>query len=154
MWWLWLLLVVLLGGIGFYLFRPQALGDIGSRRAENARQMRRAQGLIRTPDDLDGMGDVRALTLKVPQISKACNLARSRANQTFRVQDAPPLPFPECREARCECSYYAVSGHRSGKEQRSGEDRRESTRFEPDKTDRRKGRDRRRGSDNPWRGRA
>lgn len=100
------------------------------------------------------MGDVRGLTLKVPDRTKACAEALKNAEETYLTHDAPPLPLPGCDFNGCECSYYAIPGRRSGKDRRSGVDRRDSIRFDPDKPDRRSGKDRRRGGKDPWQGRA
>lgn len=138
--------------VGWYLFRPHRVGG-DSRREAAKRAERLKHRLVRTPDDMAEMGDVRGLTLKVPDRTKACRPALENADKTYLTFDAPPLPLPGCDYPRCECSYFAIPGRRSGKDRRSGVDRRESVRFD-DKPDRRSGQDRRRGGKDPWRGRA
>lgn len=154
---LWLILTILAVAalLTWYLFRPyRGLDGQTGRRAREARRQRLAQRLVRTPDDMQLMGDVRGLTLKVPNAKKACRAALESAETTFLTHEAPPLPLPNCDVRSCECSYYAIPGRRSGKDRRTGEDRRESLRFDPEGSDRRSGRDRRRTGQDPWKGRA
>lgn len=153
--WIAVSIAVLAAVFVWYLFRPyQGVESHSSRRAQEARRKRLSQRLVRTPEDMQKMGDVRGLTLKVPDRSRACRPALENAETTFLTHEAPPLPMPGCDRRRCECSYYAIPGRRSGKDRRSGEDRRESVRFDPEAKDRRTGGDRRRGGRDPWKGRA
>lgn len=153
--WLILSVVVIAALVIWYLFRPYSGADAmsRSRAEESARRERLGKRLVRTPEDMQLMGDVRGLTLKVPDRTKACREALENAEKTFLTQDAPPLPMPQCDRSPCNCSYYAIPGRRSGKDRRTGEDRRESLRFDPDKADRRTGTDRRRTGHDPWKGR-
>lgn len=153
--WLILSVVVIAALVAWYLFRPYSGVDAKSRsRAEeSARRERIGKRLVRTPEDMQLMGDVRGLTLKVPDRSKACREALENAEKTFLTHEAPPLPLPQCDRNSCNCSYYAIPGRRSGKDRRTGEDRREGLRFDPDNTDRRTGQDRRRTGQDPWKGR-
>lgn len=139
--------------LGWYLFRPHR-GISPSRGQAAAHRARLQQRLVRTPEDMAEMGDVRGLTLKVPDRTKACAEALQNAEKTFVTHDAPPLPLPSCNYPKCECSYYAIPGRRSGGDRRSGVDRRDSIRFDPEAEDRRSGQDRRRSGKDPWRGRA
>lgn len=150
----WILLGLLVAaGLGWYLFRPLPV-DKRHELAEKERQERLKKRLVRTPSDMEGMGDVRGLTLTVPDLARACVAARRKNGETFLTYDAPPLPLPDCDTADCKCAYYAIPGRRSGKDRRSGVDRRKSVRFDPDKPDRRSGKDRRRGGTDPWSGRS
>lgn len=150
----WIILGLLAAAVvGWYLFRP--VSDERLRRSEaKARQQRLEQRLVRTPADMEGLGDVRGLTLRVPDLKKACARARQDNGTTFLTYDAPPIPLPGCDVAECDCAYFAVPGRRSGKDRRSGVERRTSVRFDPDKKDRRSGKDRRRGGTDPWSGRS
>lgn len=155
MFWLILSLLVVVALLAWYFFRPyQGIHERTGRREREARRRRLEQRLVRTPDDMQLMGDVRGLTLKVPDRTKACRAALEIAEKTFLTHEAPPLPLAECDRRSCECSYYAIPGRRSGKDRRSGEDRRESLRFDTEKSDRRSGKDRRRQDQDPWKGRA
>lgn len=153
---LWLILSVLVVAalIVWYLFRPyQGVHDQRGRKAEAARRQRLQQRLVRTPEDMELLGDVRGLTLKVPDRTKACRQALENVEKTYLTHEAPPLPMAGCDQRSCQCSYYAIPGRRSGKDRRTGEDRRESLRFDPDNTDRRSGKDRRRTGYDPWKAR-
>lgn len=152
--WLTLGVIAAVALLGWYLFRPHPTAAGGTRAERAAREERLKLRLVRTPDDMAQMGDVRGLTLKVPDRTKACQAALQNADKTFLTYDAPPLPLQGCDQRKCECSYFAIPGRRSGKDRRSGEDRRQSIRFDTEKTDRRSGQDRRRGGKDPWRGRA
>ncbi len=154
--WIILSILIILALVAWYLFRPvRGVHETGSTRAGRAaRQQRLERRLVRTPEDMQLMGDVRGLTLKVPDRTKGCRAALENAEKTFLTHEAPPLPLPECDRRSCDCSYYAIPGRRTGQDRRTGEDRRESLRFDPDKTDRRTGRDRRRTGHDPWKGRA
>lgn len=155
MFWLILSIVVIIALVLWYLFRPYwGLDGQSGSRAREARNRRLEQRLVRTPEDMQLMGDVRGLTLKIPDRTRACQFALELAEQTFATHDAPPLPMPKCDRRSCQCSYYAIPGRRTGKDRRSGHDRRETLRFDPDKTDRRSGKDRRRTGRDPWSGRA
>lgn len=152
--WFGLLLLVLIGALGWYLFRPNADNRADSRPEARAREARLEKRLVRTPRDVDQMGDVRGLTLKIPNLAKACDAARKDANKTFVAQEAPPLPLSGCSAELCECSYHAIPGRRSSQERRAGVDRRADLRFEADKSDRRGNGDRRRYAKDKWKGRA
>lgn len=153
--WLILSVIVIAALVAWYLFRPYSGADTmsRSRTEEAARRERLGKRLVRTPEDMQLMGDVRGLTLKVPDRTKACREALENAEKTFLTHEAPPLPMPQCDRSSCNCSYYAIPGRRSGVDRRTGEDRRESLRFDPDKADRRTGTDRRRTGHDPWKGR-
>lgn len=154
MFWLILSVVAIIALLGWYLFRPHKMGGESAGARAAARRKRLEHRLVRTPEDMAEMGDVRGLTLKVPDRTKACSAALRDAEKTFVTHEAPPLPLPGCDYSKCQCSYFAIPGRRSGKDRRSGEDRRESIRFDTDKADRRTGRDRRRSGHDPWKGRA
>lgn len=152
--WLFVIVVLALAALGWYLFRPHRSAEGDPRRDAREREERLRKRLVRTPADMEGMGDVRALVLTVPDRTKACAAARQAAGESYLTFDAPPLPLPGCNIENCHCSYYAVPGRRSGEDRRSGQDRRASVRFDPGKQDRRSGKDRRRGGTDPWKGRA
>jgi hypothetical protein len=83
-------------------------------------------------------------TLRVPNPSTCCELARGYAGKTFDAVTAPTLPIPGCRNPDCQCRYERAVNRRRG-ERRVYAERRESIRFEKD-SDRRRNPDRRRAN--------
>lgn len=81
----------------------------------------------------------------------ACPQVRAIDGKEFPLAGKPPLPLPDCPfPQQCECTYLRLFDRRQG-ERRDRHDRRaKGQRFEPDKTPRRKGRDRRKKSDIDW----
>jgi hypothetical protein len=81
----------------------------------------------------------------------ACPKARAIDGKEFTLSEKPQLPLPDCPfPHQCECTYVKLFDQRQG-ERRGRHDRRvKGQRFEPDKTPRRKGRDRRKKGDIDW----
>ena len=86
-----------------------------------------------------------------PEGRHACPHAREIDGKEFPLAEKPPLPLPDCPfPHQCECTYMKLFDRRDG-DRRGPHDRRaKGQRFEPDKTPRRKGRDRRKNSDINW----
>jgi hypothetical protein len=80
-----------------------------------------------------------------------CPHGRAIDGKEFTLSEKPQLPLPDCPfPQQCECTYLKLFDRRQG-ERRDRHDRRaKGQRFEPDKTPRRKGRDRRKKSDIDW----
>lgn len=93
--------------------------------------------------------EIVAMVLRVPNADCACDNARKFADRTFRIADAPRLPFKECTRADCRCRYERIAERRQLRgERRLKASRREEIRFEM-KDDRRSGKDRRQNN-NVW----
>jgi hypothetical protein len=93
--------------------------------------------------------EVVALVLRVQNVDCACENARKFADKTFRVADAPKLPFKDCGRVDCRCRYERIANRRKANgERRINANRREEIRFEM-KDDRRSGKDRRQ-TNNVW----
>ena len=81
-----------------------------------------------------------------------CEAARKLTDRNFSFEEAPALPLEGCTAAQCSCLYEGLKEHRST-HRRTQQDRRENIRFNADKPDRRKLKDRRRHFDQ-WKGRS
>ena len=81
-----------------------------------------------------------------------CDAARKLAGQNFTLDEAPALPVEGCTAAQCSCLYEGLKEHRET-HRRTQQDRRENIRFDANKPDRRKVKDRRRHFDQ-WKGRS
>jgi len=92
--------------------------------------------------------EIVALVLRVQNVDCACDNARKFADKTFRVADAPKLPFKDCGRVDCSCRYERIANRRKPGERRVNANRREEIRFEM-KDDRRSGKDRRQ-TNNVW----
>ena len=92
--------------------------------------------------------EIVALVLRVQNVDCACDNARKFADKTFRVADAPKLPFKDCGRVDCRCRYERIANRRKPGERRVTANRREEIRFEM-KDDRRSGKDRRQ-TNNVW----
>jgi hypothetical protein len=81
----------------------------------------------------------------------ACPQVRAIDGKEFTLSEKPQLPLPDCPfPHQCECTYLKLFDRRHA-DRRDRHDRRaKGQRFEPDKTPRRKGRDRRKKSDIDW----
>jgi len=79
---------------------------------------------------------------------EACPDALTILNKSFPMANAPSLPLPTCPYPHeCTCFFIRLEDRRRD-ERRSGDERRESLRFETERKQRRSGRDRRkRGHD-------
>jgi hypothetical protein len=110
------------------------------------------------PADADRGGNMKALELEKLRQNKifwgveikqaGCAMGRTLAGVEFEFDDAPTLPLEGCTAAMCSCVYIGLKERR--KSQRRQHERRTNLRFDPDKTDRRTHKDRRRGE--KWRG--
>jgi len=110
------------------------------------------------PSDPDRRGNMKALELEKLRQNKffwgveikqaGCAMGRTLAGVEFEFDDAPSLPLEGCTAAMCSCVYIGLKERR--KSQRRQHERRTNLRFDPDKTDRRTHKDRRRGE--KWRG--
>jgi hypothetical protein len=110
------------------------------------------------PSDPDRGGNMKALELEKLRQNKlfwgveikqaGCEMGRTLAGVEFEFDDAPNLPLEGCTAAMCSCVYIGLKEKR--KHQRRQHERRTDLRFEPDKSDRRSHKDRRRGE--KWRG--
>lgn len=87
--------------------------------------------------------------LVVPEPARACQAARVLNGQAFAFHRTPPLPLKGCANTVCKCHFEPMQDRRSGKERRTGTERREQIRFE-DRKDRRCGRDRRSSDHYDW----
>ena len=75
---------------------------------------------------------------------RVCDAAKACAGKCYELDQVPKLPLPGCSFGiQCQCHFETLTDRRSGKERRSGVDRRPNLRFDPDKPPRRSGRDRR-----------
>jgi hypothetical protein len=99
-----------------------------------------AQGVVSRP--------VVALVLRVENPDCACETARKYADRTYKVGEAPKLPFKDCERSDCQCRYLSITERRTRGERRVRANRREEIRFET-KDDRRSGKDRRQ-TNNVW----
>jgi hypothetical protein len=86
---------------------------------------------------------VVAFKLHVPNVESACEQARNNADKTFAAADASKLPQLQCG-INCQCYYERITERRKGP-RRVAAERRDMIRFEK-KSDRRSGKDRRKGS--------
>ncbi|UCC57586.1 MAG: hypothetical protein JSU75_10935 [Gammaproteobacteria bacterium] len=81
-----------------------------------------------------------------------CEASIALAGKQFAFEDAPALPLPECTAHICPCQYKGLVEHRKS-HRRAQEDRRDSLRFESERSDRRSLKDRRSKFDQ-WKGRS
>jgi hypothetical protein len=81
----------------------------------------------------------------VPGADGCCEAAKHQTTARYKAASAPSLPLPECHmPLKCKCTMKPMGERRSGLDRRSGNDKRDSIRFE-DTTPRRKIRGRRPG---------
>lgn len=91
--------------------------------------------------------------LTIPAGATACAEAHNIEGECFALGKEPKLPLAGCTHAiQCRCHLEPVDERRSHIEKRSGTERRPTLRFEPGKTDRRSGHDRREENANPFDG--
>jgi len=136
------LLVVVLAGIAWVAFRTRSPAD---PPAANHRTVAPGQTFVR--EEVKTWGK----TLIVPNPAEACPAVLIIQGQSFRNEDAPRLPLTGCGSTNCKCHYVPAREMRTGKERRSGIDRRSSLRYEPGKPDdRRSGKDRRKHGRYDW----
>lgn len=88
--------------------------------------------------------------LLIPAGADACQAARGLEGKCFALAKVPSIPLAGCTHANCQCHYEPLPDRRNQLERRSGKDRRPTLRFEPGKSDRRDGLDRREGNRNPF----
>lgn len=81
--------------------------------------------------------------LVIPTGSMPCENAIELAGKCFPGDKAPSLPLAGCTVATCSCRYEPLPERRVGGERRNTIERRGEIRFDPDKPDRRSGKDRR-----------
>ena len=81
-----------------------------------------------------------------------CDASIALAGKQFAFEDAPALPLAECNAHVCTCQYKGLKEHRSY-HRRTKEDRRDSLRYDSERSDRRALKDRRRKFDQ-WKGRS
>jgi hypothetical protein len=82
----------------------------------------------------------------------ACDAVRRIVDERFRKGGAPMLPMPRCSMTKqCTCRLRLAPERRGNRERRSGHDKRDSIRYEPDAVARRQNPGRRSG-ENPWKG--
>jgi hypothetical protein len=81
-----------------------------------------------------------------------CEASIALAGKQFAFEDAPALPLAECNAHVCTCQYKGLKEHRSY-HRRTKEDRRDSLRYDSERSDRRALKDRRRKFDQ-WKGRS
>jgi hypothetical protein len=108
--------------------------------------------------DPDRGGNMKALELEKLRQNKlfwgveikqaGCAMGRTLAGVEFEFNEAPSLPLEGCTAAMCSCAYIGLKERR--KHQRRQHERRSDLRFEPEKSDRRSHKERRRGE--KWRG--
>lgn len=134
----WLLAIIMLamaGGIALYF-----------RRSSIAREKARLEAYAAMPTK-----KYWGKQLSVPTDGPSCSAAKELADQRFKFDEAPCLPLAECTcKFACRCSYRLLEDRRSGKERREGYDRRDAVRYDPDNPPRRKGHDRRKDRDSPF----
>jgi len=80
-----------------------------------------------------------------------CAEATKLTGKQFPIQSAPELPVEGCGAAQCSCIYIGVKDRRTLRRRLSHE-RRDELRFEPEKSDRRSHKDRRKSIEK-WRNR-
>jgi len=110
------------------------------------------------PADPDRGSNMKALELEKLRQNKlfwgveikqaGCAMGRTLAGAEFEFDEAPDLPLEGCTASMCSCVYIGLKEKR--KHQRRQHERRTDLRFEPDKSDRRSHKERRRGE--KWRG--
>jgi len=110
------------------------------------------------PSNPDRGGNLKALELEKLRQNKlfwgveikqaGCEMGRTLAGKEFEFDEAPNLPLEGCTATMCSCVYIGLKEKR--KHQRRQHERRTDLRFEPDKSDRRSHKERRRGE--KWRG--
>jgi hypothetical protein len=88
--------------------------------------------------------------LVIPAGAQACQAAHDLEGKGFPHAKLPTLPLSGCSVAGCQCHYEPLADRRSHLERRSGIERRPNLRFEPGKSDRRSGTDRRAENANPF----
>jgi len=88
--------------------------------------------------------------LTIPAGAQACQAAHDLEGKGIPHDKVPTLPLAGCSHASCQCHFEPLEDRRSHIERRSGKERREDLRFEPGKTDRRSGTDRRAENANPF----
>lgn len=89
--------------------------------------------------------------LVIPAGMEACKAARDLEGKCFTLAKAPTLPLAGCAHGNCHCHFEPLADRRNLlKERRSGKERRPTLRFEPGKSDRRDGIDRREENRNPF----
>jgi hypothetical protein len=86
----------------------------------------------------------------IPAGAEACPVARGLEGKCFTLAKTPSIPLAGCTHANCHCRYEPLADRRNHLERRSGQERRPTLRFEPGKSDRRNGSDRREENFNPF----
>jgi|GEM_PF-3943174 len=128
----------------FFLLAGMALHVLGRLRMRPPRQVARTAAHAVAAHPVPAGLERPMATLRVPNPSSCCELARGYAGRTFDAANAPILPIPGCRKTDCQCRYERAVNRRRG-ERRVYAERRESIRFEND-SDRRRNPDRRRAN--------
>jgi hypothetical protein len=141
----WIVLgIIVIGVVAWWLLRP--------RKSANHATPAPRRGSTASPNGKSKVPARRTWggKLVIPPGANACPMARKLEGRYYKNGKAPAIPLPGCGLANCQCQLEPQADRRFTKERRSGKERRPQLRFEPGKTDRRAGDDRREDNRNPF----
>jgi len=146
-----IILIVVIAGVFLYLRQkgdqPKARPAAPERRLSSVEK--RAQSNTAELNKISHSDQYWGVSIHPDQASNCCEAAQALSGEQFTLDDVPNLPLTACDKPICLCRYVGLKERRTAN-RRQGHDRREEIRFDPNSSDRRTGKDRRKASQDIW----
>jgi hypothetical protein len=142
---MWFFLFFIIGGLVAYFLLSNSKKPSNMASNSNAKHSDIPSKVL-IPSNFISQKDIIAWEFLTPNLSTACNYARSNAGIRRKPQECVALPLADCGSSSCLCHYRPVYDSRK-QQRREHAERRESFRF-ADVKDRRSTEDRRKEQTN------
>lgn len=144
-----ILILLLLGGGALLFLKGHSQSPKAASQAPQKRlspHERRKQLNDATLSKLKSSKQYWGACIEIDHQSQCCEAVMAIRQEPFSFDKLPDLPLAMCDQSMCMCHYLGVKERRADN-RRTGHDRREEIRFDPNSGERRSGNDRRKTQD-------